>query len=273
MGLVLIAMSVRVVVGLILECAFIVGGEVAVAIWALAGWGGDLGKVSKAIGQETSPAEVYHQTKRPVEPLGEHALGVGRLVLEEGAVVRGEDRGDQVGNGVGAGRHSSLLLFVASLLSYRCSPMITFYSIGCEQAELNEPFGPLGATQLLNAFSSKRIAKARELLDQGAAVNQGKSHDGAPLFLLQVSKATPRLRDNLLVVALQRTKRGRIMVKPLFILRLCKHTAARAAEASANERMLRSRRKGGVRCGACQRAGGGGVETIEKGPAKGPPPV
>ncbi len=38
MGLVLIAMSVRVVVGLVLECVFIVGGEVAVAIWALAGW-------------------------------------------------------------------------------------------------------------------------------------------------------------------------------------------------------------------------------------------
>ena len=38
MGLVLIAMSVRVMVGLILECAFIAGGEVAVAVWALAGW-------------------------------------------------------------------------------------------------------------------------------------------------------------------------------------------------------------------------------------------
>ena len=39
MGLVLIAMAVRVVVGLILKCVFIVGGEVAVAIWALAGSG------------------------------------------------------------------------------------------------------------------------------------------------------------------------------------------------------------------------------------------
>ena len=38
MGLVLIAMTVRVVVGLILKCVFIVGGEVAVAIWALAGF-------------------------------------------------------------------------------------------------------------------------------------------------------------------------------------------------------------------------------------------
>ena len=38
-SVVLIAMSVRVVVGLILKCAFIAGGEVAVAIWALAGWG------------------------------------------------------------------------------------------------------------------------------------------------------------------------------------------------------------------------------------------
>ena len=71
MGLVLIAMSVRVMVGLILECAFIVGGEVAVVIWALAGWGGDFDKAPKAIGQETSPAEVCQQTKRVVEPLGE----------------------------------------------------------------------------------------------------------------------------------------------------------------------------------------------------------
>ena len=105
MGLVLIAMTVRVVVGLIIKCVFIVGGEVAVAIWALAGWGGDLDKVPKAIGQETSPAEVCRQTKRAVEPLGEHALGGGGLVVEEGAVVRGEDRGNQVGNGVGVGRH------------------------------------------------------------------------------------------------------------------------------------------------------------------------
>jgi len=81
MGLVLIAMTVRVVVGLILKCVFIVGGEVAVAIWALAGWGGDLDKVPKAIGQETSPAEVCRQTKRAVEPLGEHALGGGGLVF------------------------------------------------------------------------------------------------------------------------------------------------------------------------------------------------
>jgi len=102
MGLVLIAMSVRVVVGLILECAFIAGGEVAVAIWALAGWDGDLDKASIAIGQETSPVGVCRQTKRVVEPLGEHALGVGRLVVEEGAVVYGKDRCDQVGNGVGA---------------------------------------------------------------------------------------------------------------------------------------------------------------------------
>jgi len=92
MGLVPFAMSIRVVVGLILGSAFIVGGEVAVAIWALAGWGGDLGKVLIAIGQETNPAEVHHQTKRAEGPLGEHAFGVGRLVVEEGAVVRGEDR-------------------------------------------------------------------------------------------------------------------------------------------------------------------------------------
>ena len=44
------------------------------AIWALAGWGGDLDKAPIAIGRETSPAEVCRQTKGAVEPLGEHAL-------------------------------------------------------------------------------------------------------------------------------------------------------------------------------------------------------
>ena len=105
MGLVVIAMSVRVVVGLILGCVFVVGGEVAVIIWAFAGWGGDLSKAPIAIGQETSPAKVFRQTRRAAEPLGEHAPGVGRLIVEEGAVVPGEDRGDQIGNDVGAGRH------------------------------------------------------------------------------------------------------------------------------------------------------------------------
>ena len=107
MELVLIAMTVRVVEGLILGCVFIVGGEVAVAIWALAGWGGDLDKapiaISHVISQETSPAEVWSQTERAVEPLGEHSLGGGGLVVKEGAVTRGEDRGDQVGNSVDAG--------------------------------------------------------------------------------------------------------------------------------------------------------------------------
>ena len=55
-------MGVRVVVGPILECVCIVGGEVAVAIWALADWSGDLDKAPIAIGQETSPAEAYRQT-------------------------------------------------------------------------------------------------------------------------------------------------------------------------------------------------------------------
>ena len=105
MGLVLIALSARAVVGLIFKCAFIAGGEVAVAIWALAGRGGDLDKAPKAIGQETSPAEISRQTERAVEPQGEHALGGGGLVVGEGAVVRGEDRSDEAGNGVGAGRH------------------------------------------------------------------------------------------------------------------------------------------------------------------------
>ena len=44
-----------------------------VAIWALAGGGGNLGEVPIGIGQEAGPAEVYRQTKRPVEPLGGHA--------------------------------------------------------------------------------------------------------------------------------------------------------------------------------------------------------
>ena len=105
MGLVLIAMSVRIVVGLILGCCFIVGGEVAVAIWALAAWGGDLGMVPKAIGQETSPADVHPQIKSAVAPLGGHALGVGGFAVEERAVARGEGRGDQVYPGVGAERH------------------------------------------------------------------------------------------------------------------------------------------------------------------------
>jgi len=48
---------------------------------------------------------VRRQNKRAVEPLGRHALGVGRLVVEEGAVVCGEDRGEQVDYGVGVGRH------------------------------------------------------------------------------------------------------------------------------------------------------------------------
>ena len=122
--LVLIAMSIRAVVGPILRCAFIVADEVAVEIWALAGCSGDLAKAPIATGQETSPAEVCRQIKRAVEPLGEHALGVGRLVVEEGAAARGEDRGDQVGKGAGVGRllckgsyhrsdHSALLALFA----------------------------------------------------------------------------------------------------------------------------------------------------------------
>jgi hypothetical protein len=67
----------------ILECGFVVGGEVAVAIGALAGCGAGiaLGKAPIAIGQEASPAEVCRQTKRAVQPMGERALGV-ELELE-----------------------------------------------------------------------------------------------------------------------------------------------------------------------------------------------
>jgi len=91
--------------GLVLGYVFIARGEVAVAIWALAGWGGELGKASIATGQETGLAEVCYQTKRVAEPLGEHALGVDKLVVEERAVFSGEDRGVQVGNGIGAERY------------------------------------------------------------------------------------------------------------------------------------------------------------------------
>ena len=63
---VLIAMSIRVVVGLILRCVFIVGGKVAVATWAPAGWGGDLDKASIRIGQETSP-RANNNTQCPVD--------------------------------------------------------------------------------------------------------------------------------------------------------------------------------------------------------------
>ena len=45
--------------------------------------GRGLDKASIAIGQETSRAEVCRQTKRAVQPLGEHALGASRLVVEE----------------------------------------------------------------------------------------------------------------------------------------------------------------------------------------------
>jgi len=51
-------------------------------------------------------------------------------------------------------------------------------------AEINKPLDSLGMTQLLNAVLDNKIDKVRLLLDQGAAVNQGRTHDGmAPLFI------------------------------------------------------------------------------------------
>jgi len=66
-GLVLIVLSDKVVIVLIPECAFVVGGKVVVAIWALAGGGGDLDEVSIAIDLEVGSAEVCRKTKRAVE--------------------------------------------------------------------------------------------------------------------------------------------------------------------------------------------------------------
>jgi hypothetical protein len=75
---------VRAVVVLVLERAFVVGGEVVAATTrALAGRGRDLDQISVAINQETGPAEMRCQPEGAVEPLGEHAFGFRRLVSEE----------------------------------------------------------------------------------------------------------------------------------------------------------------------------------------------
>ena len=71
----------RVVVVLVLERVFVVGGEVVAATTrALAGRGRDLDQISVAIKQETGPAEMRCQPEGAVEPLGEHAFGFRRLV-------------------------------------------------------------------------------------------------------------------------------------------------------------------------------------------------
>ena len=75
---------VRVVVVLVLERVFVVGGEVVAATTrVLAGRGRDLDQISVAINQETGPAEMRCQPEGAVEPLGEHAFGFRRLVSEE----------------------------------------------------------------------------------------------------------------------------------------------------------------------------------------------
>jgi hypothetical protein len=75
---------VRVVVVLVLERAFVVGGKVLAATTrVLAGRGRDLDQISVAINQETGPAEMRCQPKGAAEPLGEHAFGFRRVVSEE----------------------------------------------------------------------------------------------------------------------------------------------------------------------------------------------
>ena len=53
------------------------------AIRAMADGHSEIDQVSVAISQEMDPAETYCQAEGAVEPLGEHALGFGRLVDEE----------------------------------------------------------------------------------------------------------------------------------------------------------------------------------------------
>jgi len=88
----------------VLERAFAVRGEVvAAATRALAGRERDLDQISVAIDKETGPAEMRCQPKGAVELLGEHAFGFQRLFGKESAVFVGKSRGDEVGDGVGAG--------------------------------------------------------------------------------------------------------------------------------------------------------------------------
>jgi hypothetical protein len=71
---------VRAVVVLVLERAFVVGGEVVAATTRLlAGRGRDLDKISVAINQETGPAEMRCQPEGAVEPLGEHAFPLKKI--------------------------------------------------------------------------------------------------------------------------------------------------------------------------------------------------
>mmetsp|Transcript_43405 Transcript_43405/g.80346 ORF Transcript_43405/g.80346 Transcript_43405/m.80346 type:complete len:201 (-) Transcript_43405:3-605(-) len=50
-------------------------------------------------------------------------------------------------------------------------------------AALNKPLDPRGTTQLCVAASKNETAKVRQLLDQGAAVNQARTDGITPLFL------------------------------------------------------------------------------------------
>jgi hypothetical protein len=75
---------VRAVLVLVLERAFVVGGEVVAATTrVLAGRGKDFDKILVAINKETGLAEMRCQPEGAVEPLGEHAFGFRRLVSKE----------------------------------------------------------------------------------------------------------------------------------------------------------------------------------------------
>jgi hypothetical protein len=75
---------VKAAVVVVLGRAFVVGNEVEAATTSvLAGRGRDLDQISKAINQETGPAEVRYQSEGAVEPLGEHGFGFRRLVGKE----------------------------------------------------------------------------------------------------------------------------------------------------------------------------------------------
>ena len=75
---------VGVVVVLVFERVFVIGGEVMAATTRiLAGRGRDFNQISVAIYQETGPAEMRCQPEGAVEPLGEHAFGFRGLVGKE----------------------------------------------------------------------------------------------------------------------------------------------------------------------------------------------
>jgi hypothetical protein len=80
---------VRVVVVLVLERVFVVGGEVAAATTrVLAGRGRDLDQNSVAINQETCPAEMRCQPEGAVEPPDETCLWLPKACQQRMSRVR-----------------------------------------------------------------------------------------------------------------------------------------------------------------------------------------